>query len=268
MSDPPIMPTQCATPPDPWRLLSRFTAARIGLGRAGASLPTTAQLAFQLDHARARDAVLRELDSGAVENQLGRLNLSCLCLNSAAADRATFIARPDLGRMLDADSAARLARLPERGTAGDVAFVIADGLSALAVEKHAASLLAVLLPRLAGAAWSLAPICIVRQGRVAVADHIGELLGARLAVILIGERPGLSSPDSLGIYLTWNPVRGCSNALRNCISNVREPGGLTYAEAAHKLFHLMAGMRRHRVSGVMLKEDAPAYLAVSPTLVP
>ena len=246
--------------PDPWQLLSRFTAARIGLGRAGASLPTRALLAFQLDHARARDAVLRELDSTGIENQLQALRMPALRLQSGAPDRATFIARPDLGRVLEPRCAELLARQPARDPPWDVVIVLADGLSALAVEKHAMPLLQLLLPRIAAEGWSLAPVCIVRQGRVAVADHIGNLLGARLSVILIGERPGLSSPDSLGIYLTWKPRQGRSNAERNCVSNVREPGGLAYAQAAHKLHYLMTTARRLEFSGIALKEDAAAKL--------
>lgn len=248
-----------AAPPaeDPWRDLRRFTAARIAMGRAGGSQPTRAQLAFQLDHARARDAVLRELDAGALAQRLATTDLETLVLSSAAPDRATYIARPDLGRVLDDASAAALAARPAPERPWDVAFAIADGLSALAVERHAPPLLERLLPRLAAMRWSVAPLAIVRQGRVAVADHVGELLGARLAVILIGERPGLSSPDSLGLYLTWQPRRGRSNAERNCISNVREPGGLDYARAAHTAAHLMTQARRLESSGVALKDDAP-----------
>lgn len=242
---------------DPWHLLARFTAARIALGRAGGSLPTRPLLAFHLDHARARDAVLRELDSGSIERQLHALGLGSVCLASAADDRATYIARPDLGRVLDAASIQLLAGRTAPETRWNVVFVLADGLSALAVERHAAPLLAALLPYLALDTWSIAPVCVVRQGRVAVADPIGALLGAQLSIVLIGERPGLSSPDSLGIYLTWNPDEGRSNAERNCISNVREPGGLSYAEAAHKLHYLMTEARRQCLSGIALKEDAP-----------
>ena len=246
-----------ATAPDPWRALSRFTQARIGLGRAGGSLPTRPLLEFQLSHARARDAVLRPLDLAALRGALSVLTPEVLHLESAAVDRNSFIARPDLGRMLGAASAAMLAARPAPVTQFDAAFVVADGLSALAAERHAAPLLADLLPRLTDEGWAMAPLCVVTQGRVAVADDIGQALGAKLTVILIGERPGLSSPDSLGAYLTWAPQRGRSNAERNCVSNIREPDGLAYASAAAKLHYLMTESRRLRLSGVDLKEDAP-----------
>ncbi|MBL8383514.1 MAG: ethanolamine ammonia-lyase subunit EutC [Burkholderiales bacterium] len=245
-------------PPDPWHTLGRFTPARIGLGRAGGSLPTRPALAFQLAHARARDAVQRALDTDALRRDLARLGPAVLEARSAAPDRAGFIARPDLGRALAPASAAALAAVPPPPAPFDAALVVADGLSARAAERHAAPLLAALLPRLDRAGWRLAPLVIVTQGRVAVADEIGAALGARMAVILLGERPGLSSPDSLGAYLTWAPRRGRTNAERNCISNIREPDGLGYAAAAHKLFHLMHEARRRGLSGVDLKEDAPA----------
>ena len=243
--------------PDPWRSLSQYTQARIAQGRAGGSLPTQPLLEFQLSHARARDAVLRPLDVAALSAGLSTLAGEILRLESAAGNRDTFIARPDLGRMLGAASAGLLAARPAPGAQYDAAFVVADGLSALAVERHAAPLLTALLPRLAQAGWSLAPISVVTQGRVAVADDIGQALGAKLTVILIGERPGLSSPDSLGAYLTWAPQRGRSNAERNCVSNIREPDGLSYASAAAKLHYLMSESRRLHLSGVDLKEDAP-----------
>ena len=248
---------QPAAAPDPWRGLAQFTQARIALGRAGGSLPTRPLLDFQWSHARARDAVLRPLDLAALQRALASLAPEVIHLESAAADRATFIARPDLGRMLGTASAALLAARPAPITRYDAAFVLADGLSALAVERHAAPLLANLLPRLTAEGWSIAPLCVLTQGRVAAADDIGQALGARLSVILIGERPGLSSPDSLGAYLTWAPQRGRSNAERNCVSNIREPDGLSYAGAAAKLHYLISASRRMRLSGVELKEDAP-----------
>lgn len=251
-------PPAAPAPPDPWRTLSRFTPARIGLGRAGGSLPTRPALEFQLAHARARDAVQRSLDVDALKRDLSRLVPAVLEVQSAAPDRAGYISRPDLGRALDAGSAAALAALPAPLAPFDAALVVADGLSALAAERHAAPLLAALLPLLARERWQLAPLVIVTQGRVAIADEIGAALGARMSVILIGERPGLSSPDSLGAYLTWAPRRGRTNAERNCVSNIREPDGLSYAAAAHKLAHLMSEARRLRLSGVALKEDAPS----------
>jgi ethanolamine ammonia-lyase small subunit len=252
-----------AEPPpadDPWRALRRFTAARIGLGRAGCSLPTAPLLQFQLAHARARDAVQAELDTAALQDALKRESggAEVLLLDSGAPDRRTFVQRPDLGRILSDASRALLAARPPPAQPYDIAMVVADGLSARAVQAHAVPLIAHIVPTLVAAGWTLAPVCIVRQGRVAIADEIGALLPARLAVILIGERPGLSSPDSLGIYLTWEPLPGRSNAQRNCISNVRPPQGLSYPAAAHRLWHLMTEARRRRLSGVELKEDAPA----------
>ena len=224
--------------------LRSFTPARVALGRTGHSVPTSELLCFQLDHARARDAVHRELDPSSLGNPH-------VLLRSAAPDRATYLRRPDLGRKLSAQSRELL-------TKGDfdAAIVIADGLSAPAVHHHAAPLLEALLPRLREEEWRLAPITVVLQGRVAIGDEIGELLGARMVVTLIGERPGLTSPDSLGIYLTWDPCPGRTDAERNCISNVRSEG-ITYAAAVHKLHHLMRAARELKLSGVALKEDAP-----------
>src|SRR5579872_1675291 len=205
--------------------LRSFTPARVALGRSGHSLPTAELLRFQLDHARARDAVYEKLDA----NSLG---VPHLLLRSAAPDRMTYLRRPDLGRVLSEESRALLA-------AGDydAAVVIADGLSATAVHRHAVPLLHALLPRLSG--WRLAPLAVVLQGRVAIGDEIGERLGAKQVVVLIGERPGLTSPDSLGIYLTWDPRRGRVDSERNCISNVRTEG-IGYEPAAHKLHFLMS----------------------------
>jgi ethanolamine ammonia-lyase small subunit len=250
---------------DPWQLLSRFTQARIGLGRAGGSLPTAPLLDFQLSHARARDAVHHALDVDTLLAALRAAGLEALALTSGAPDRRTFIARPDLGRILSDASRQQLEQRPPAETPYDVAFVITDGLSALAVERHALPFLAQVTPRLRRDDWRLAPVCVVEQGRVAVADEIGALLPARLTVILVGERPGLSSPDSLGLYLTWDPLPGRSNAERNCLSNIREPDGLPYAVGAHKLLYLMTEARRRKLSGVDLKEDAPALEAPAAT---
>lgn len=259
--------------PNGWDALRRFTDARIALGRAGVSLPTAPQLAFQLAHAQARDAVHIPLDVEALRHDLLPLGLDILTLHSAAADRNTFLQRPDLGRRLDTasreqlDARSRLssASVPSataRATTRqaehrpfDVAFVIADGLSAVAIHKHAPALLQRIVPRLQAEGMQVAPLAIVQQGRVAVADDIGEQLGTRLVVILIGERPGLSSPDSLGLYLTWMPKIGTTDAYRNCISNVR-PEGLSYDDAAHKLHYLITQATQRRLSGVDLKEEA------------
>ncbi len=242
------------TKQDLWRALTRFTSARIGLGRAGISVPTRPLLEFQLAHAQARDAVHRPFEGEAMQRELESRGLEVIRLHTAARDRSMYIQRPDLGRILnDASNASLEQRAPEQY---DVVLIVADGLSSLAVERHAVPLLDRILPKLESAQWKIAPICIVEQARVAVGDEIGALLAAKLSVILIGERPGLSSPDSLGIYLTWEPLPGRSNAQRNCISNVR-PEGLSYELAAHKLFHLMTAARQRKLSGVELKDEAP-----------
>ncbi len=241
---------------NPWQSLRRYTAARIALGRSGVSQPTVPQLAFQLAHARARDAVHAELDHAALADALhAACGLPCVSLHSAARDRHQYLQRPDLGRQLDAASRAQLVALADATAQGyDIAIVIADGLSALAVEQNALPLLQSLLARLSIEQWSLAPPTIVRQGRVAIGDEIAHLLRARAVVVLIGERPGLSSPDSMGLYLSWSPRPGLSDASRNCISNVR-PAGLTYDAAAFKLHYLLSESRRRQLSGVALKDE-------------
>lgn len=243
---------------NPWLALRRFTAARIALGRAGVSQPTAAQLDFQLAHAQARDAVHRRLDGPALAGALATLPslAPALLLHSAAENRATYLQRPDLGRQLDAPSRAAVRPAP-----ADIVFVIADGLSALAIEQNAVPFLAALLPRLAQDGWSVAPPAIVGEGRVAVGDEVAQLLGARAVVVLVGERPGLSSPDSMGLYFTWQPRVGTTDAGRNCISNVR-PAGLAYADAAHTLHYLLSEARRRGLSGVALKDETEAAPAL------
>jgi ethanolamine ammonia-lyase small subunit len=247
---------------NPWRRLREFTDARIGLGRAGISLPTSELLAFQLSHAQARDAVHFPLDVSALRAELQALQgmsaeTPLLQLHSQAADRVTYLQRPDLGRKLDDASRQQVVALPAaaNATPSDLAIVIVDGLSSLAVQQNAAPFLAELLPLLKSQQqlWSLAPLTVVEQGRVAIGDDIGELINARMVLLLIGERPGLSSPDSLGLYLTWSPRSGLNDAARNCISNVR-PAGLAYAEAARRVVHLMNEARRLQLSGVNLKD--------------
>ena len=254
-----------------WDTLRRYTDARIALGRAGHSLPTAAHLAFQLAHAQARDAVHLPFDAAGVAADLQALGLDTLHLHSAAADRATYLQRPDLGRRLDERSRAllrqRFAASTDADSAGsyptasfdlafDLAFVVADGLSALAVHQNAAPLIAASLARLRASPlpWSIAPVALVEQGRVAVGDDAGAGLRARCVVVLIGERPGLSSPDSLGLYLTWQPRPGLTDADRNCISNVR-PAGLAIDAAADKLVHLLTAARQLGLTGVGLKDD-------------
>lgn len=255
--------TPPAVTPEGWDALRRFTAARIALGRAGHSLPTAPHLAFQLAHAQARDAVHLPFDAEGVAEGVRALGLTPLLLHSAAADRATYLQRPDLGRRLDEASQAALAQWrAAHPAAPDLVCVVGDGLSALAVHQHAVPLLAALRARLAAdpRPWSLGPVAIVEQARVAVGDAVGAGLGARCVVVLIGERPGLSSPDSLGLYLTWAPAPGLTDARRNCISNVR-PQGLAVEAAADKLLQLLQGARALGRSGVDLKDtqdDTPA----------
>ncbi len=231
-----------------WRRFQARTRARIGLGRTGSALPTARLLEFQLAYAEARDAVLAAADFDAIAAAL-RPRASCR-VRSLAPDRASYLRRPDLGRRARPDD---LDALPEG--AFDVVFVIADGLSARAVEAHAAALLAVLVPRLDS--WRIAPIVLAEQGRVALGDDIGAALQAQFAVVLIGERPGLSVPDSLGIYLTHEPRVGRRDSERNCISNIHADG-LGIAAAADKLEWLLTQARHLRLTGIGLKEDAPA----------
>jgi ethanolamine ammonia-lyase small subunit len=240
---------------DPWSRFRRLTPARIGLGQAGGSLPTAAHLAFQLAHARARDAVHDRLDVAALVSELQASGLDTIGLRSAAGDRDTFLKRPDLGRRLAAESHDRLAREMAGRTGGlDVCFVVADGLSARAAERHAPPLLDALVPLLRADGWLWGPVVVVEEGRVAVGDEIGEVSRAALVAVLLGERPGLSSPDSLGIYLTWAPAIGRRDAERNCISNVR-PDGLPPELAAERLRFLLTEARRRKVTGIALKDD-------------
>lgn len=243
------------TRPDPWAALRALTPSRIALGHAGGSLPTAAHLDFQLAHARARDAVHRALDVGALVAALRDAGLELLPVRSAARDRREYLQRPDLGRRLDAASRDRLARAAVH-PGPDLLLVVADGLSAAAAERHAAPLLRELVPRLARDGWTLGPVLVAEQARVALGDEAGALLGARLVTVLIGERPGLSSPDSLGAYLTYRPAVGRKDSERNCVSNIR-PAGLSYPAAADRLRFLLSEARRRRLTGVALK-DAPA----------
>lgn len=241
------------TSPDPWSELRRHTAARIALGRAGASLPTAEWLRFALAHAQARDAVHLPFDDEALAAALSDHGFETLRLESAAADRATYLRRPDLGRRLSGRSAALLQALTPAPC--DLALVVGDGLSARAVHEHALPLLLELRPRLEADAVALGAVALVRQCRVALGDEVGALLGARAVLVLLGERPGLSSPDSLGAYLTWAPRPGRSDAERNCVSNIR-PAGQPPAEAARRLAWLLAGARRLGASGVVLKDES------------
>lgn len=237
---------------DPWHGLGRHTAARIALGRCGDGLPTARLLEFQLDHARARDAVHLPLDAEAVAAAI--TVLPTRIVHTQAADRATYLRRPDLGRLLaDTDRT----RLAAEAADYDVAFVVCDGLSALAVHTSGAALIAAIVSRLDG--WRIAPVVLAHQGRVALGDDIATALGARMVVVLIGERPGLSAADSLGVYLTFAPHCGSIDAERNCVSNVR-PGGMSTNAAAVHATWLINEAHRLGLSGVKLKGDAPTNL--------
>jgi ethanolamine ammonia-lyase small subunit len=253
------MDHQTPTPENPWQALRSLTPARIALGRSGISLPTGAQLDFQFAHAQARDAVHLAFDHAALSEQLKERGRDSLVLHSAASDRNQYLQRPDLGRRLNERSVEQLRQHAQTYPGGcDLAIVVADGLSALAVHRHTLPLLARFEEQAAADGWTSAPVVLVEQGRVAVADEVGQLLGARMTVMLIGERPGLSSPDSLGLYFTYAPKVGLTDAYRNCISNVRLEG-LSYGMAAHRLLYLMREACRRQLSGVNLKDEAEVH---------
>ena len=235
---------------DRLRALRRFTPARIALGRAGPGQPTEANLRFMLDHARARDAVHAAADFDSIERAWRAKGWSVLRVQSAAPDRGAYLKRPDLGRRLSPDSRARLA---QRTDSCDVVIVAADGLSALAVEKAFAPVLDPLLPLLQGRGLAIGPLVLVEQGRVAIGDEIGELVRAKLAVVLIGERPGLSAADSLGAYITWAPRIGAMDSERNCISNIR-PGGLSFEDGAAQIADIVGLAFAQAMTGVRLND--------------
>jgi len=243
--------------------LRALTPARVGLGRTGTSLETRDLLDFQRCHAQARDAIHSRLEAATLAAALSKITgAEVLRLHSAAPDRATYLQRPDLGRTLDETSRNLLTRhtAPDHAAndqpgSSTLALIVADGLSALAVERHASPLIKELLLRID--AWILAPLCVVEQARVAIGDEIGHSLAAQISVVLIGERPGLSSPDSLGAYITWAPRSGRTDADRNCISNIRAEG-LSYAHAAAQLGYYLTEARRRQLTGVALKQQSHA----------
>jgi ethanolamine ammonia-lyase small subunit len=239
--------------PARWTDLRRFTPARVALGRAGNGLPTAAHLDFQASHAAARDAVHAELDVATLQADLAAIGIASICVASEAPDRRTYLLRPDLGRRLRAEDRGVLPTSP-----GALLFVICDGLSATAVQRHVVPLLANIPSTLL-----TAPVVIAQQGRVALGDDIAEPMGAEAVAVLIGERPGLSAADSLGAYLTWQPRRGRTDAERNCISNIR-PEGLPPRDAADKLVWLIGEMRRLSLTGVMLKDEQHAISLTKP----
>lgn len=246
---------------NPWELLRDYTDARIGLGRSGVSIPTSHSLEFQLAHAQAQDAVHLPLDVEHIVEQINNNNLNSetylpILLHSQAINRTVYLQRPDLGRKLNSDSAETLKKINlNKDEPFDLSIVIVDGLSSLAIKENAVNFIERLLSALTNDTqkWKIAPFTIVQQGRVAVGDEVGELLKAKISLVLIGERPGLSSPDSLGLYLTWNPKSGLTDASRNCISNVRSEG-LSYEEAVKKTMYLLKESRRLELSGVNLKD--------------
>ncbi len=245
-----------------WDQLRAHTSARIALGRVGASLPTAASLQFGLAHAQARDAVHRPLAIAALREQFEAEQFHTMGVASQAENRNTYLLRPDLGRTLrDSDRA-----LLQNRSRADIVIAIADGLSSFAIERHALPLLKHFREQFS-ACWQNIPIVIVEQGRVAVGDDIGAALGATLCIMLIGERPGLSSPDSLGIYLTFDPKPGRMDSERNCISNVR-PEGLSYSHAAHKLTYLAQHALQLKLSGVALKDDSDLKAVTAPPAPP
>lgn len=252
-------PAPHGIPPDPWEDLRAHTQARLALGRAGAALPTAELLRFGLAHAQARDAVHIPLDAEALATQLQAQGCATLPVHSAAPDRATYLLRPDLGRRLsDADAQALRESSANGTTPIDLLLVVADGLSSLAVARQAPPLIDAIRQQ-APAGWQLGPVVIAQQARVALGDEVGALLGARLVAVLIGERPGLSSPDSLGVYLTFDPRPGRTDAERNCLSNIRG-AGLRPEVAAFKLHWLLGEAFRRGLTGVALKDESDRLL--------
>ncbi len=237
--------------PDPWGQLKQYTTARIALGRSGGSTPTSEYLNFKLAHARARDAVHEHFEISQLAAEIETLGMDTFLVNTQACDRTTFLKRPDLGRRLD-NAAETL--LKQHALNYDLVILVSDGLSALAAHRQTKTLLAKLLPALRGDRWTLAPIVLARFGRVALQDPVGELLNANIALILLGERPGLTSPDSLGAYFVFNPRLGNTDAQRNCVSNIR-PEGLSPSAAADTLFYLLSQAKSLGISGIKLKDE-------------
>lgn len=243
-------PNDKALTNDVWASLKSFTAARIAIGRTGNSIPLQQVLAFKLAHAHARDAVYSKLDIDALRDSLSQFDLPVHHLHSRAIHREKYLTRPDCGRQLDEPSAQQLQNQPPV----TIALIIADGLSATAINQYAVALLQLIIPKLVAANMGKLSISLVEQGRVAVADEIGQAFAATLSVILIGERPGLTAPDSMSAYLTYKPQVGLTDEARNCISNIR-PEGLDIPAAADKLFYLIAEALRRKLSGIALKDN-------------
>ena len=243
---------------DAWIALRRFTPARIALGRAGHAVPTTALLEFQLAHAQARDAVHFPWDLAAFAEKVQGIGTEVLILETPVTNRSEYLRRPDLGRVLTEESRTQLRSV--NANPADVALIVTNGLSSTAVERHGILLLQAIVAGCRARGVSLSPVSLVADGRVALADDIGSVLAARTAVIIVGERPGLSAADSLGIYMTFRPQPGKTDADRNCISNIRPPEGLGYEEAAAKLLSLIGEAMRLGISGVALKDENTGLL--------
>lgn len=244
----------------PWDTLKRFTDARIGLGRSGSALPTNEVLKFSLAHARARDAVMTPADWTGIEQGLAALDLKTLRIESSATTRDIYLRRPDLGRALSEPSRVVLRELAATSHKGaDLVIMAGDGLSSTGLSANIAAVMAALLPSIEKNGWRVAPLLLASQARVALADEAGDILGAKAALVLIGERPGLSSPDSLGAYLTFGPRLGRNDAERNCVSNIRR-GGLSYDEAAFKIAWLLRQALKLRMTGVALKDESDQVL--------
>ena len=235
---------------DPWYKLKQYTNARIAMGRSGGSIPTNEVLKFRMAHSIAKDAINSVIDIPLLSNNLEQIGLSSISVHSKVTDRTDYLLNPDKGKVLNNNSIIQLQKIAVKPV--DLCIVIADGLSANAINFHSTNVIALLLPLLNG--WRLSPIILAQQSRVALADPIGEILKARITLILIGERPGLSSPNSMGAYLTYQPLTGTTDEKRNCISNI-QPEGLPYEAAALKLSYLLHQMKTKQISGVELKDD-------------
>jgi ethanolamine ammonia-lyase small subunit len=231
--------------------LRSMTDARVSLGRHGGGLPTQAQLSFLLDHARAREAVWASVEWTVLTERLEQAGLAVVQADSLAENRSIYVRRPDLGRLLSEDAEKRLKGLAA-GKDYDIAIIVADGLSSSAVDINAVPLIAALIPKLVSLGLKPAPVVLANQARVAIGDPVGRALGAKLSIVLVGERPGLSAADSLGAYVTLDPKPGTSDSCRNCVSNIRD-GGLAIHEAADTIVSLVRDMLRTNVSGVALK---------------
>lgn len=237
---------------DSWNSLRRFTNARIALGRTGSSIPLKESLDFKLAHAHARDAVFSILDVEKIASELSAMKMQSVLVQSKAVNREQYLKRPDLGRQVNQNS---LDALGQAVPGADISIVIADGLSAQALNNNVGGLLEVLIPALTRASFTIAPICIATQARVALGDEIGELLKCRLVIVLIGERPGLSSVNSIGVYLTYAPRHGTTDESRNCISNIH-PSGLCFEMATEKVMYLVREAMRLKISGIKLKDES------------